>query len=288
MLEPTKKIEGLRPFTRFCMTIGEIPSSYLVSMTYEEQLLWLCNYLEKTVIPAVNNNGEAVTELQNLFIELTEYVDNYFKNLDVQEEINNKLDEMAEDGTLAEIITIYLNYTGIKGFNTISDLEESTVQNGNFVYCYGNETYNDGYGAFYKVREKTILDTIDGFNIVAITNDENIVAERMKMQEIIDLQNDVQDLEEGLENANTQIGNNKNEQKVINADLQAKADSTRITKLIRNRSSLGGEDSRGQTIPPITVNDIIYNENYIELYFLSPGHIYYNPYSRSFRVSFNF
>ena len=63
-------VTPLRPFTRFLMTIGEIPTSYLISMTYEEQLLWLCNYLEKTVIPAIDNNAKAVKELQELFIEL--------------------------------------------------------------------------------------------------------------------------------------------------------------------------------------------------------------------------
>ena len=97
-------VRKLRPFTRFIYTIGELPTSYLISMTYEEQLIWLCNYLEKTVIPAINNNGEAVEELQSKYIELKNYVDHYFDNLDVQEEVNNKLDEMASDGTLAEII----------------------------------------------------------------------------------------------------------------------------------------------------------------------------------------
>ena len=101
---PKKEIKNLSPFTKFCLTIGELPSSYLISMTYEEQLLWLCDYIKNTVIPTVNNNAEAVTELQNLYIELKNYVDNYFTNLDVQEEINNKLDQMAEDGTLDQII----------------------------------------------------------------------------------------------------------------------------------------------------------------------------------------
>lgn len=99
-----KNVQNLKPFTKFCCTIGNLPSSYLVSMTYEEQLLWLCDYLEKTVIPTVNNNAEAVKELQDLYIQLKSYVDNYFQNLDVQNEINNKLDEMARDGTLAKII----------------------------------------------------------------------------------------------------------------------------------------------------------------------------------------
>lgn len=99
-----KEIKKLNPFGRFCCTIGNLPSSYMLSLTYEEQLLWLCNYLENTVIPAINNNAEALEEVQRLFVELKEYVENYLDNLDLQEDINNKLDEMAEDGTLAEII----------------------------------------------------------------------------------------------------------------------------------------------------------------------------------------
>ena len=79
-----KSIETLRPFTRFCCTIGNLPTGYMESLTYEEQLIWLCNYLENVVIPAVNNNAEAVKELQDLYVVLKDYVDNYFNNLDVQ------------------------------------------------------------------------------------------------------------------------------------------------------------------------------------------------------------
>ena len=89
---------------KFCFTIGMIPTSYKLSLTYEEQILAIGQYLEETVIPALNNNAEAVAELQALFVELREYVLNYFDNLDIQNEINNKLDTMAEDGTLTEII----------------------------------------------------------------------------------------------------------------------------------------------------------------------------------------
>ena len=103
-----KSIETLRPFTRFCCTIGNLPTSYMESLTYEEQLIWLCNYLENVVIPAVNNNAEAVKELQDLYVVLKDYVDNYFNNLDVQEEINNKLDAMAEDGSLTNLIKSYI------------------------------------------------------------------------------------------------------------------------------------------------------------------------------------
>ena len=86
-------IQGLPPFKRFCVTIGNLPSSYVDSMSYYECLMWLCNYLQNTVVPAVNENAEAVNELIN-----------WFNNLNVQDEIDNKLDEMVEDGTLATII----------------------------------------------------------------------------------------------------------------------------------------------------------------------------------------
>lgn len=97
-------ITKLSPFTKFCCTIGNLPSSYMVSLSYEEQLLWLCEYLKKTVIPAINNNAEALEEVQKLFNQLKEYVENYFENLDVQDEINNKLDEMALSGELEDLL----------------------------------------------------------------------------------------------------------------------------------------------------------------------------------------
>lgn len=107
-LNHLKPIVNLNPFARFCCTIGNLPSSYMASLTYEEQLLWFCDYLQNTIIPAVNNNAEVVKELQELYVQLKNYVDNYFTNLDVQNEINNKLDEMAESGELLNIISLYL------------------------------------------------------------------------------------------------------------------------------------------------------------------------------------
>lgn len=98
-------VKTLPPFKRFIMTIGNLPTSYLESMTYGEMLMWFCNYLQETVIPTVNNNGLAVEELQSLYVELKNYVDNYFENLDVQEEVNIKLDQMAESGQLQELLS---------------------------------------------------------------------------------------------------------------------------------------------------------------------------------------
>lgn len=178
--------ENLKPFKKFCMTIGVLPSSYLESLTYQELLLWFCDYLQNTVIPTVNNNAEAVEELQNLYIELKNYVDNYFTNLDVQDEINNKLDDMAESGELQEIITLYMNLNSVLGFNTISDMKNATnLHNGSFAKTFGYQSLNDNNGGFYKIRNKTDDDIIDDISIIQLSSNNNLVAVLIKNNHIV-------------------------------------------------------------------------------------------------------
>lgn len=177
------KPNGLNPFKRFCITIGELPSSYMESMTYYEMLEWFCKYLEKTVIPAVNNNAKAITELQNLYIELKNYVDNYFANLDVQEEINNKLDDMAESGELADIISIYLELSPLVAFDTVADMKAGdNLSNTSKVRTLGLLTYNDGKGELYRIRDLEESDVIDEVNLISLTNYPTLVAELLPNQ----------------------------------------------------------------------------------------------------------
>lgn len=191
-----KPVGRISPFTRFCCTIGNLPTSYMISLTYEEQLLWLCQYLEKTVIPAINTNAEAVAEVQKLYNQLKEYVDNYFDNLDVQEEINNKLDEMAESGELTEIIAQYLELAGILAYNTVADMKNAdNLAEGSFTKTYGKETYNDGYGEFYKIRTLLNTDIIDNENIIALVNYPTLIAEKMPNAKINNLQSQINNLE---------------------------------------------------------------------------------------------
>ena len=57
------------------------------------------------IIDNLNSLGIETENLSQAFIELQNYVNDFFDNLDVQEEVNTKLDEMAENGTLEELIT---------------------------------------------------------------------------------------------------------------------------------------------------------------------------------------
>ena len=129
---PTQRIASLK-FPKIINNLGIIPTSYKDSMDYYECLAWLCKYLEETVIPSVNQNAEAVQELQSLYIELNNYVTHYFDNLDVQEEINEKLDDMAESGELVNIIAEFLNTNPIFCYDTLEDLKDSILINGNFA-----------------------------------------------------------------------------------------------------------------------------------------------------------
>lgn len=52
-----------------CLTIGQIPTSYLNSLSYEEQLLWLCKKLNDDVIPNLN---KLITEFNDLDINFDE------------------------------------------------------------------------------------------------------------------------------------------------------------------------------------------------------------------------
>ncbi len=120
---PTQIVADGLKFPKFVNNLGIIPTSYKDSMDYYENLAWLCKYLEETVIPTVNQNGNAVQELQNLYIELNSYVAHYFDNLDVQEEINNKLDNMVESGELQELINLQYYELKTEVNNSISEFE---------------------------------------------------------------------------------------------------------------------------------------------------------------------
>ena len=171
-------IKMLSPFVLYCQKV--IPLAFDESMSYYECLCALYSYLKEKVVPAVNNNAEALEEVQKAMTELKEYVDTYFENLDVQEEINNKLDEMAGSGQLTDIIAQYLELAGVLAYDTVNDMANAdNLTNGSICRTLGKLTYNDKEGAFYKIRQIQNTDVVDGDLIVAIVNDNTLVAEKI-------------------------------------------------------------------------------------------------------------
>lgn len=86
-----------------------LPLAFDESMSYYECICALLEYLNETIVPDINNVNDGLSELQEFYLQLQEYVNTYFDNLDLQAEVNTKLDEMAEDGTLTHLIKTYVD-----------------------------------------------------------------------------------------------------------------------------------------------------------------------------------
>mgnify|MGYP002624472687 FL=1 len=102
-----------------------------------------------------------VTDLETAFNSLKDFVENYFNNLDVQEEINNKLDEMKDDGSLevllqsvidtAQTITLsptlsvsmYSGIVDVGDYNRPSYLQ-SACANNDIIYMFFTNTATPG------------------------------------------------------------------------------------------------------------------------------------------------
>ena len=164
-------VEKIKPSGIFTNYIYKaIPLAFDESMSYYETLCGVLSLL-KTQEEVVNNNADLLAELEL-------YVQNYFKNLDVQTEINNKLDEMAENGQLTNIIAQYLQVSSILAFNTIEDMKKSTnLSENSFVETYGFYELGDGGSAKYKIRKISNVDVIDNVKLFALDNDTTLVAE---------------------------------------------------------------------------------------------------------------
>lgn len=61
------------------------------------------------LIRNVNEQNETIADYIQQFVDLRNFVEDYFNNLDVQDEINNKLDEMVNNGTFELLFAKYIN-----------------------------------------------------------------------------------------------------------------------------------------------------------------------------------
>lgn len=143
--------------------------------------------------PFLEDDFDALTDYE-LFCKMMEYVkqfandneefkkriedlETYVYNLNIQEAVNNKLDEMALDGTLENIISQYLALKITYTFNNIASMKAATnLIAGSFTKTNGFYSLDDKGGAYYYVRNVTNSDVVDEITIIALS-DNNLVAE---------------------------------------------------------------------------------------------------------------
>lgn len=97
--------QTLQPFRYWCQKV--LPLVYDDSLSYYELLCKVVDYLNKTMKDVETLHGD-VTNLHTAYVKLQSYVNNYFSTLDVQEEINKKLDSMVTDGTFHKLLSDFL------------------------------------------------------------------------------------------------------------------------------------------------------------------------------------
>lgn len=134
-----------------------------------------------------------MTNVIEAYQKLENYVNDYFKNLDVTQEINDKLDQMAMDGTLAEILANYLN---LKRFVTTTEEminETSTIKiRENYVIeTYGYSIRNDGGASEFFITSvapdnKFYFELQNGLFAIPIKNLENVLIYGVKNDGITD------------------------------------------------------------------------------------------------------
>lgn len=144
-------ISKIPKFRRFVLQNFPFIEQDFDALTDYELLCKVVEYLNN-VIDSQNEVTAEFEALSGAFTELNNYVSNYFDNLDVQEEINNKLDAMVEDGTLQEIITDYLNTQALFIYDNVAAMKSATnLINGSFAKTLGYYAKNDGGSAIYKI-----------------------------------------------------------------------------------------------------------------------------------------
>lgn len=104
---------NLRGLRSFCIEEFPFLCEDFDSLTTYELLSKVICFL-KAIGVQVEELTKAFNDLKDDFNELEKFVLEWFDNLDVQEEINNKLDEMANNGELEAIFTNFKQFTGQK------------------------------------------------------------------------------------------------------------------------------------------------------------------------------
>lgn len=167
----------LQPFRYWCQKV--LPLVYDDSLSYYELLCKVVDYLNKTMEDVETLHGD-VSNLHTAYEELQSYVNNYFSTLDVQEEINHKLDDMVENGTLSNLLKDTLHITSSPKF--VSSVGEMTdkytiyiLLTDGYMY-YWNGTSFVSSGLKYSESEYSVINNnklITKYNYTELLRDLN-------------------------------------------------------------------------------------------------------------------
>lgn len=155
-------------------TIGMIPTSYKISMTYEEQLVYFCNKLDKELIPTLNDLIIQFNDNQINFDELNlrmDEVENKFKDLvvdmnNLQQQIYDEVDSKNRQlyNSVINLLNDYVN-----SFNLQINLFKQEIEADIARIELGDVKAYDPTTGIYENVSQVILNVYDSLRNNALT-----------------------------------------------------------------------------------------------------------------------
>lgn len=142
----------LSPFKWFVLNNFPFIDADFDAMTEWQLFQKIGEWINK-IIDSQNTVGAEFEKVIDAYIELYNYVDNFFKTLDIQDEINNKLNDMAEDGTLQNLLNNYANITRVYS-TTVKMIEDhENIYENQKIKTLGYYDIDDDGGAEFIVTD---------------------------------------------------------------------------------------------------------------------------------------
>ena len=120
--------EILTPFKLFVLQNFPFIEEDFDSLTNYQIMSKMVEYMN-TISSNLNILSENDIKVFEAFNTVVDYINDYFDNLDVQEEINNKLDDLVNDGTLTNLISTYLTPYIEEQNNVINNFKNQVESN---------------------------------------------------------------------------------------------------------------------------------------------------------------
>ena len=172
-----------------------IPLAFNESLSYMEQICNLISYIENTLVPAINNNANAIKELQEYVQELKKLID----------KLDEKIDSVKEE------LTTLINNVNDTLTNAINNLDSKVVEHINA----SNEKFNALNTSIESINNNintinTNIDTINT-NIDTINTEVGTIKEQIQTIDtnVTDNTNAIEDLKKNGLNWNTRKSPNK-------------------------------------------------------------------------------
>ena len=130
---------------------------------------WICqnrNWVFQN-FPFLENDFDALTDYE-LFCKMVEYAKSLaITNEKFVNDLKTNLDTMYNEGKFDSFIEEIINLQTTFTFDSVADMKNATnLIDGCYARTSGFYSYNDGGGAYYKVRQITNDDVVDEMFII--------------------------------------------------------------------------------------------------------------------------